>query len=100
MTYLGEHEAPSVISSIIPSFMEISTLMIGEIFAILPYSKVPGAGIGFLNQSTLPWINPFASIDNWSNDEEGSSGMKKEQWFKSSQGYSGVKRDSRISSSL
>jgi hypothetical protein len=43
-----------VISSTTPDLMEISILMVGEILAILPYSKVSGAGIGLLNQSICP----------------------------------------------
>ena len=54
------------------------TLMVSEMLAMLPYSKVSGVSIGFLNQSTLPCMKYFTLTENWSDDEEGSSGMEKE----------------------
>jgi hypothetical protein len=38
-----------MISSMIPGLMEISILTVGEMLAMLPSSKVSGAGIGLLN---------------------------------------------------
>ena len=55
------------------------TLMVGEILSIFPSSKASGARMGFLNQSTFPWMNYFASTEYWYDDEEGSSGMKQER---------------------
>ena len=80
--------------------MEISTLMVGDILVMLPSSKASSVEIGFLSQLTLPCMKYFDSIENWSDDEEGSSGMKKERWWRSSQQYLGVKSALRISSSL
>jgi hypothetical protein len=54
MIYLGEHATPRVISSMTLGLMEMSILIVGEIFSIFPSSKASGAGIGFLNQSTWP----------------------------------------------
>ena len=50
--------------------------MVGEILAMLPPSNASGVDIGFLNQSTLPCMKYFTLTENWSDDEEGSSGMK------------------------
>ena len=41
--------APMVISSMILDLMEISILMVGDMLAILPFSKASGAGMGLLN---------------------------------------------------
>jgi len=46
-----EHATPMVISSKTPDLMEMSILVVGEILAILTYSKVYGERIGLLNQS-------------------------------------------------
>jgi hypothetical protein len=54
MSSLEEHVTPMVISSTIPGLMEISSLMVGEMLAMLPSSKALGAGIGLLNQSICP----------------------------------------------
>jgi len=45
---------PMVIFSMIPSFMEISILTMGEILAMLPSLKASRVGIGLLNQSICP----------------------------------------------
>jgi hypothetical protein len=50
----GEHATPMVISSMMPSLMEMSILMLGEMLVMFPYSKSSRAGIGFLNQSICP----------------------------------------------
>ena len=100
MTSSGDQDTLRVISSTILGVVDILIFMVGEMLSMFHYSKVRRAGMGFLNQSTLPWMNSFASTENWSYDEEDSSGKKKEWWYKSPQGYSRVKIDSRISSSL
>jgi hypothetical protein len=46
--------APMVISSMIPSLMEILILTVGEMLSILPSSKVSGVGISLLNQYICP----------------------------------------------
>jgi hypothetical protein len=43
-----------VISSTIFGLMEMSSLTVGEILAMLPSSKELGAGIWLLNQSIFP----------------------------------------------
>ena len=43
-----------MISSTMPSLMEMSILMVGEMLARLPSSKASGAGMGLLNQSIGP----------------------------------------------
>jgi hypothetical protein len=50
----GVQAAPMMISSTIPCLMEMSILMVGEMLAKLPSSKASGAGMGLLNQSTVP----------------------------------------------
>jgi hypothetical protein len=40
--------------SMMSGLMEMSTLMVGEMLAIFPYSKALGAGIECLNQSIYP----------------------------------------------
>ena len=46
-----------VICSSIPGLTEMSILMVEEMLAIFPSSKASGAGMGFLNQSTLLGMN-------------------------------------------
>ena len=50
-----------MISSTIPELVEMSILMVGEMLAMFPSSKVSGVGMGFLNQSTFPWMKSLIS---------------------------------------
>jgi hypothetical protein len=50
----GVQAAPMMTSSITPGLTEMSILMVGEMLAKLPSSKASGAGMGLLNQSTIP----------------------------------------------
>jgi len=52
-TSFGEHATPNEIFSTMSGLVEISILMVGVIFDMLPSSNVSGAGMGFLNQSTF-----------------------------------------------
>ena len=54
MISAGVQTAPMMISSTIHGLMEMSILMVGEMLAKLPSSKALGAGMGLLNQSTVP----------------------------------------------
>ena len=58
--------------------VEMSILIVGEMFAMFPSLKASGARIGFLNQSTFPWMKSLVSTENWSNCDTSSSGRKKE----------------------
>ena len=60
----GEQDAPSMISSTILELVEMSILMVGEMLAMFPSSKVSGTGMGFLNQSTFPWMKSLVSMEN------------------------------------
>jgi len=50
---------------VMPGVTEMSTLMVGEIFAIFPSSKASGVGTGFLNQST--WTEGPKALDSTEN---------------------------------
>jgi hypothetical protein len=54
MIFSVEHATPMVISSMIPSLMEMSILKVGEMLSMFPSSKASGVGIGLLNQSIFP----------------------------------------------
>ena len=97
MSYFGEQDAPNMISSMILELVEMSILMVGEMFTMFPSSKASGAGIGFLNQSTFPWMKSLVSRENWSNCDISSFGRKNERWCMSSHGYSKVVKASSIS---
>ena len=59
-----------MISSMISELVEMSILMVGEMFSMFPYSKELGARIGFLNQSTFPWMKFLVSMENGLDYEE------------------------------
>ena len=63
-------------------------------------SHVPSAGMGFLNQSSFPWMKSLVSMENWSDYGTRSLGRRNERWCMSSHGYSRAVRDSSISSLL
>lgn len=62
----GMHYAPMVTFSSILGFSKMLILIVGEMLAILPSLKEFGAGMGFRNQSTSPWMNSFDSTIYWS----------------------------------
>ena len=43
--------------------LDILTQIVGEMLAILPFSKKSSAGMGFFNQLTLPWMKYLASME-------------------------------------
>jgi hypothetical protein len=69
-----------MISSTIPGLMEMSILMVGEMLAKLPSSKASGAGMGLLNQSTVPAgiksLVSTAKIGLWLGGMRASCGRK------------------------
>ena len=89
-----------MISSTISELVEMLILMVGKMFSIFPSSKKYGARIGFLNQSTFPWIKSLVSTENWFDYDTSSSRRKNERWCMSSHGYSMVIIASSISSLL
>ena len=91
-----EEDAPNMISSIILELVEMSILIVGEMFAMFPSLKASGDRIGFLNQSNFPWMKSLVSTKNWSDCDTSSYGRKNERWCMSSHGYSGVVRGSSI----
>jgi hypothetical protein len=98
-----EHPAPMMISSIISNLMEISILMVGDILAIFPSSKVSGEGIGLLNQSICPdgikYLVSIAYMGCWLRGIKASYERKSALWWSASHGQSGVVKSLRISSS-
>ena len=67
---------PSMISSMISELVEMSILMVDEMLAMLNSLKAFGAGMGFLNQLTFPWMKYLVSTENWSDYDISSSGRK------------------------
>ena len=67
-----------MISSTISEVVEMLILMVGEMLAMFPSSKALGARIGFLNQSTFPWMKYLVSTENWSDCDTSYSGRKNE----------------------
>ena len=61
--FFREQDAPSVIYSTTSGLVDMLTLIFGEMLAILPSSKASGVEMGFLNQSTFPWMNSLASTE-------------------------------------
>jgi hypothetical protein len=87
----------------IPSFMEMSILIVGEIFPMFPYSKASREGIGLLSHFICPdgikSLVLISHMEAWQGGSKASCERKNTLWWSAFHGKLRVVSFSRISSS-